>query len=187
MLYRSTDCRCRRGAPVVNLSHSASFHSGEKIAPSKPGIKHLDWKTVDGVHQLGNLSIQWENSGLSPARRVRLKAQLETLEISETGVEFGKWVALSRESKLGHVDIASRGKATNAHSNGDDTWLSPEQTERFIKSDIAIVIFSMARYVDVFGEEHLTTSCSQAHYFEETSSQKSSIRFSVYPHHNYED
>jgi hypothetical protein len=41
MLYRSTDCRCRRGAPVVNLSHSASFHSGEKIAPSKPGIKHL--------------------------------------------------------------------------------------------------------------------------------------------------
>ncbi|WP_205207133.1 hypothetical protein, partial [Asaia sp. As-1742] len=41
MLYRSTDCRCRRGAPVVNLAHSASFHSDEKIAPSKPGTKHL--------------------------------------------------------------------------------------------------------------------------------------------------
>ncbi|MGE3993884.1 hypothetical protein, partial [Pseudorhodoplanes sp.] len=41
MLYRSTDCRCRRGAPVVNLAHSASFHSCEKIAPSNAGIKHL--------------------------------------------------------------------------------------------------------------------------------------------------
>jgi IS5 family transposase len=26
---------------VQNLAHSASFHSREKIAPSKPGIKHL--------------------------------------------------------------------------------------------------------------------------------------------------
>lgn len=29
------------GAAMVNLAHSASFHSTEKIAPSKPGIKHL--------------------------------------------------------------------------------------------------------------------------------------------------
>jgi hypothetical protein len=41
MLYRSTDRRCRRGAAVENLSHSASFHSVEKTAPSKPGIKQL--------------------------------------------------------------------------------------------------------------------------------------------------
>ena len=41
MLYRSTDRRRRRGAPGVNLAHSASFHSREKHAPSKPGIKHL--------------------------------------------------------------------------------------------------------------------------------------------------
>ena len=41
MLYRSTDRLCRCGAPVENLAHSASFHSGEKTAPSKPGIKHL--------------------------------------------------------------------------------------------------------------------------------------------------
>ena len=41
MLYRSTDRRCRRGAPMVNLSHSASFHSREKTAPSNSGIKHL--------------------------------------------------------------------------------------------------------------------------------------------------
>src|SRR6516165_9006594 len=41
MLYRSTHCLCRGGAAVKNLAHSASFHSRERIAPSKPGIKHL--------------------------------------------------------------------------------------------------------------------------------------------------
>jgi hypothetical protein len=41
MLYRSTDCRCRCGAAVQNLAHSASFHSLENTAPSNPGTKHL--------------------------------------------------------------------------------------------------------------------------------------------------
>jgi hypothetical protein len=41
MLYRSTDCRCRAGAPVKNLSHSASFWRSEKYAPSNFGTKHL--------------------------------------------------------------------------------------------------------------------------------------------------
>ena len=41
MLYRSTDRLCRCGAAVKNLSHSASFESGDKGAPSNPGIKHL--------------------------------------------------------------------------------------------------------------------------------------------------
>ena len=40
MLYRSTDRLCRRGAPMENLAHSASFDSELKGAPSKPGIKH---------------------------------------------------------------------------------------------------------------------------------------------------
>src|SRR4051794_23419115 len=43
MLYRSTDRLCRRGAPVKNLSHSASFDSCDNGAPSKPGIKHLEF------------------------------------------------------------------------------------------------------------------------------------------------
>ena len=33
MLYRSTDRRCRCEAAVKNLSHSASFHAEENIAP----------------------------------------------------------------------------------------------------------------------------------------------------------
>jgi hypothetical protein len=41
MLYRSTRRRCRGGAPVKDLAHSASFHSKENNAPSKPGIKQL--------------------------------------------------------------------------------------------------------------------------------------------------
>ena len=41
MLYRSTDCLSRGGAPVKNLSHSASLQAGDNNAPSKSGIKHL--------------------------------------------------------------------------------------------------------------------------------------------------
>src|ERR1700722_8759195 len=46
MLYRSTDCRSRCGAAVENLAHSASFHSREKTAPSKSGIKHLGTRSM---------------------------------------------------------------------------------------------------------------------------------------------
>jgi hypothetical protein len=46
MLYRSTDRLCRRGAPMENLAHSASFDSELKGAPSKPGIKHLECPVV---------------------------------------------------------------------------------------------------------------------------------------------
>jgi hypothetical protein len=42
ILYCSTDRLCRGGAPMEYLAHSASLHSNEKTAPSKPGIKHLD-------------------------------------------------------------------------------------------------------------------------------------------------
>ena len=36
MLYRSTDRLCRRGAPMENLAHSASFHSGREECTIKP-------------------------------------------------------------------------------------------------------------------------------------------------------
>ncbi len=42
MLYRSTDCLSRCGAPVEYLAHSASFQLTVNNAPSKPGIKHLN-------------------------------------------------------------------------------------------------------------------------------------------------
>lgn len=41
MLYHSTDRFCRRGAPMENLAHSASFDADDKDAPSEPRIKNL--------------------------------------------------------------------------------------------------------------------------------------------------
>src|SRR4051794_14384991 len=46
MLYRSTDRLSRRGAPVKNLAHSASFDSCHKNAPSKCGTKHLSPSSI---------------------------------------------------------------------------------------------------------------------------------------------
>ncbi len=40
-LYCCSDGVRGRGAPVTYLSHTASFHSNERIAPSNRGIKHL--------------------------------------------------------------------------------------------------------------------------------------------------
>ncbi len=40
MLYRSTDRRRRCGAPVLNRTHSASFHACWNSAPSNPGTEH---------------------------------------------------------------------------------------------------------------------------------------------------
>ena len=40
-LYCCSDGVRGRGAAVMYLSHNASFHSKEKIAPSNRGIKHL--------------------------------------------------------------------------------------------------------------------------------------------------
>jgi hypothetical protein len=57
MLYRSTHRRCRGGAPVENLAHSASFHSKENNAPSKPGIKELGRRRVPAVGVAGLASI----------------------------------------------------------------------------------------------------------------------------------
>src|SRR5690606_24125751 len=36
----STNRRCRAGATVENLAHSASFHCWPNNAPSNPGTKH---------------------------------------------------------------------------------------------------------------------------------------------------
>src|ERR1041384_5074959 len=40
-LYCCSDGVRGRGAPVTYLSHTASFHSNERIAPSNRGIKQL--------------------------------------------------------------------------------------------------------------------------------------------------
>ncbi|WP_207210012.1 hypothetical protein, partial [Tropicimonas sp. IMCC6043] len=49
-LYCCSDGVRGRGAAVTYLSHRASFHSSEWIAPSNRGIKHL---TMMGAYQHG--------------------------------------------------------------------------------------------------------------------------------------
>jgi len=44
-LYCCSDGVRGRGAPMTNLSHTASFHSNKRIAPSNRGIKHLAFDT----------------------------------------------------------------------------------------------------------------------------------------------
>src|SRR3954452_19627713 len=79
MLYRSTDRLSRRGAPVKNLAHSASFDSCHKNAPSKCGTKHLGrspgkavvmaWSEANAAavsrHTPGNGSARSGTGGLS--------------------------------------------------------------------------------------------------------------------------
>ena len=49
MLYRSTDRLRRCGAPVQNLSRSASFHLMDKNAPSNAGTKQLVHRSVTQI------------------------------------------------------------------------------------------------------------------------------------------
>jgi len=46
-LYCSPDDERGHSAPVTNLSHSASFHSFERITPSNRGVKHLDRRALE--------------------------------------------------------------------------------------------------------------------------------------------
>ncbi|WP_207105861.1 hypothetical protein, partial [Sphingomonas sp. CFBP 8760] len=53
MLYRSTHDLCRGGAPVQNLTHSASFHSPVDDAPSIVGTKHLGSGPINSLARIG--------------------------------------------------------------------------------------------------------------------------------------
>src|SRR4029077_9766226 len=57
ILYCSTDCLCRCGAAVKNLSHSASFHSRENNAPIKP------WDQTSSAMQRDGRPVRPKNRG----------------------------------------------------------------------------------------------------------------------------
>src|SRR3954471_6365947 len=65
MLDRATHRRRRAGAPMQNLAHSASFHSREKSAPSKPGTKQVGW----GQKSAGRRSMVKLGQSSAPPRR----------------------------------------------------------------------------------------------------------------------
>ncbi|MBB3948702.1 hypothetical protein GGQ73_004693, partial [Rhizobium skierniewicense] len=57
-----------RGACVVNLAHSASFHSLENIAPSNAGIKHLERAKQILEFQRNGYDLSEYEDGTGPAR-----------------------------------------------------------------------------------------------------------------------
>src|SRR4051812_42682927 len=71
MLYRSTDRLSRRGAPVKNLAHSASFDSCNKNAPSKWGTKHLGGRPSARVSPPHAVSLPPPRPATPSARRFR--------------------------------------------------------------------------------------------------------------------
>ena len=124
MLYRSTDRLCRRGAPMKNLAHSASFESLDKDAPSKPGTKqvsHLERWAVFGpratvvvnprrgdvgvpkpILHLGDIGLVIEGVG-GGRRPQRMRPDLET----ESGrVRTHKFIDAVRRDRL--VELAGR-------------------------------------------------------------------------------
>jgi hypothetical protein len=92
MLYRSTDCLCRRGAAMKNLAHSASLHAGENNAPSKPGIKHLE---APPAPPLSSQLSRRPSSFRRPMARMATSSCVFT--IAQVGKTLGKDAALNEE------------------------------------------------------------------------------------------
>ncbi|HEX8556202.1 MAG TPA: hypothetical protein VF695_15975, partial [Sphingomonas sp.] len=65
-LYCCSDGVRGRGAPVTNLSHTASFHPNERIAPSNRGIKQASgYAEMEGVDaDLPRLTKPFRNADL---------------------------------------------------------------------------------------------------------------------------
>jgi transposase len=75
VLYRATDRLSRGGAAVENLAHSASFHSRDKNAPSKPGIKQFN---AAGPSGLIDRKAPGQPSRLNARHRTALSAVIES-------------------------------------------------------------------------------------------------------------
>src|SRR3712207_4372182 len=89
MLYRSTDRRRRAGAPMENLAHSASFHSNEKSAPSKPGTKQLGMEAGNRLPTRGTIMMLPQ-------------AALEGGLVVSPGRSWGHWFPLPKGWRGGH-------------------------------------------------------------------------------------
>jgi hypothetical protein len=96
-LYRSTHRRCRGGAPVENLAHSASFHSKENNAPSKPGIKHLGYEFQRMADQMNDASLN-DRAGktASIASRKPFRPSTTAIRMSPTPRFLSTFITLSQ-------------------------------------------------------------------------------------------
>ncbi|MBY0508568.1 MAG: hypothetical protein K2P94_00315, partial [Rhodospirillaceae bacterium] len=95
---------CRSGAAVKNLAHSASLHSWENNAPSKPGTKHLD-RANDGRVFAGTLG----HNAIFPA-----ETNIALWRLSTSQEAFGpdEFEFLSSLSSINYWQKAQRGHFT---------------------------------------------------------------------------
>ena len=93
---------------MQNLAHSASFHSAERIAPSKPGIKHIagrafqrrfelaDHVKVVGaslVHGLLTIDLKREIPEEMKPRRIEITADKALPKVANRQIEAEKQAA----------------------------------------------------------------------------------------------
>ncbi len=125
MLYCSTDRLSRRGAPVKNLSHSASLHSRENIAPSKPGIKHLAELDAAIARDPGDSwSYAYKSWALtSDGRHIEALSSIdEAIRRDPNAPPFFIYLRGAAAYGLGRFDEAEKLLTTVGQLSPDDQW-----------------------------------------------------------------
>ena len=103
MLYRSTDRLCRRGAPMQNLAHSASFESLDKDAPSKAGTKQLGHRLLWRSHEAAGFALPETDAELV----VHLHLGPETdILVDDVDEAFASFLSAGGEALQPPFDIA---------------------------------------------------------------------------------
>src|SRR5215204_1936528 len=111
---------------MKNLAHSASFHSGEKSAPSKPGTKHL-------VRDPAHLLIRARSLRLSTISFVRLTVSGRRLRC-EAAVRPEMWpeAHVNERAHLRCSQVHQRG-VTPAPLPGFGVGAGPERLHLLLK------------------------------------------------------
>ena len=116
IVYRSTHRLCRAGAPVKNLSHSASCHSDEKTAPENDGTKHTP--RLHRLFQRHGISRLPDTNGAKPKKKFKADPiGYVHIDIAEVRTEEGKlhmFVAIDRTSKAAFVQLHERANTKTA-------------------------------------------------------------------------
>lgn len=130
-----------------------------------------------GEPRIENIEVSIKNTGQSPA----LLCGISMLIHGVTPEEFGHAITGSenalRDRKLGTLSIAS-GHANFCGGEG----LTEEETRGWLNGEHFLIIHTMSRYKDVFGNEWTTETCQSAHHMLIAGEPK--VRFKIYPHHN---
>ena len=123
MTALNSDCVRRRGAAMTYLSHSASFHSNERITPSNLGIKHLG-------------ATASQTAGRTDATEIELIAQGAESYPGPVLLLAGTcndW--LGEDVQRVHLSFFSNGELSIVPNSGHDLiWDNPDETMPLIRA-----------------------------------------------------